>query len=328
MVSMRTWDRRAMLTGLGALSAAPAFAQTRPADPAVAGSTLMLSNIYTRMAARVGVNGRERFVFVIDTGAGRTSVSDRVAAEMGLPRGPDVLVHGVTEAVLTPTVRLTRFDFGGQRFHSLLAPVFPADQLAADGLVGLDVLSRFRLNFDQRLRRITIAPSGGEVVDTSETFYEATRMTRQGGSVAVDRFGQLVLLNAFAERQPIHLFVDTGAQFSIGNRALLDLVDRFRPPTQQHQRIEVFGVTGQSALAEVAQVQDLRIGRSRMGTTTLLFSDLHAFRELDLIEPPALLMGADLLTRFRHVVLDFGRGRMSFSGLRRSAPAPGYIDTP
>lgn len=319
------WDRRALLAGLTALPATPALGQT-PQAPALSDdiSAVMLSNLYTRMAARVGVNGRERFVFAIDTGAGRTAVSDRVAAEMGLPSGPDVLVHGVTSAALTPTVYLNRFDFGGRRFHNLLAPVLPAEQLAADGLVGLDVLSRFRLNFDQRTRRITMAPSGGEVIETSTTFYEATRMTRQGGSLAVSRFGQLVLLNAFAEQQPVNLFVDTGAQFSIGNLALMDLVDRFAPPTQRRQRIEVYGVTGQSATAEVGRVNDLRIGRARLGMTTLLFSNLHTFRELDLIERPALLMGADLLTRFRNVTIDFGRGRMSFSGLRRAQAPQSY----
>lgn len=319
-------DRRALIAGLSALPAAPAFGQTAPAPDAAPTepSALLLSNLYTRMAARVGVNGRDRFVFVLDTGAGRTAVSDRVAAEMNLPPGPDVMVHGITAAALTPTVRLKRLDLGGQRFHNLLAPVFPAEQLAADGLIGLDVLSRFRLVFDQRMRRITMAASGGNVVETSETFQEATRMAREGGSDAVARFGQLVLLNAFAELQPISMFVDTGAQYSIGNRALLNLIDRFNPPTRQRPRIEVYGVIGQRATAEIGEVRDLRIGRTRLGTTPLLFADLHAFRELNLIERPALLMGADLLTRFRHVTIDFGRGRISFAGLRRSQAHLGY----
>ena len=61
-----------------------------------------------------------------------------------------------------------------------------------------------------------------------------------------------------------------------------------------------------------------------LGTTPLLFADLHAFRVLDLADRPALLMGADLLTRFRQVGLDYGRNRMIFSGLRRARPFAGY----
>ena len=51
--------------------------------------------------------------------------------------------------------------------------------------------------------------------------------------------------------------------------------------------------------------------------TPLLFADLHAFEVLELVERPALLIGADLLYRFREVTLDFGRSRMAFRGLRR-----------
>ena len=51
----------------------------------------------------------------------------------------------------------------------------------------------------------------------------------------------------------------------------------------------------------------------------MLFADLHAFEVLELVGRPALLIGADLLYRFREVTLDFGRSRMAFRGLRRPA---------
>ena len=65
-------------------------------------------------------------------------------------------------------------------------------------------------------------------------------------------------------------------------------------------------------------MRDLRLGTQRLGPTPLLFADLHAFDVLDLVERPALLIGADLLYRFREVTLDFGRSRMAFRGLRRT----------
>lgn len=320
----RQWDRRAVVAALAAATATPAAAQVFSAIPRTGDEHRILNNLVTRMAARVGVNGRDRYAFVIDTGAGRTSVSDRVAAEMRLPPGPQVLVHGVTSAVMTPTVRLDRLEFGGRLFNDLICPVFPAEQLAADGLVGLDVLSRFRLTFDLGALRVTLAPSGGSVVETSETFHEATRMNRQGRSSVVARFGQLVLLTARAEGQPVNLFVDSGAQYSIGNPALMEMVDRYAPRSAPHERIQVFGVIGQSIEARIGEVRRLQIGRFDLGTTPLLFADLHAFHVLGLADSPALLMGADLLTRFRQVGLDYGRTRMIFSGLRRARPFVGY----
>lgn len=319
-------DRRALLAALAATAAGPAAAQIGFSQTFRTGDEhRILSNLVTRMAARVGVNGRDRYAFVIDTGAGRTAVSDRVAAERNLPSGPEVMVHGVTSAVMTPTVRLGRLEFGGRLFNDLLCPVFPEDQLSADGLVGLDVLSRFRLTFDLGALRVTLAPSGGSAVETSETFHEATRMSREGRSSVVAQFGQLILLTAAAEGMPIDLFVDSGAQYSIGNPALMQAIDRRIPRSSPRERIQVFGVIGQSIEARIGEVRDLRIARHALGTTPLLFADLHAFKVLGLAERPALLMGADLLTRFRQVGLDYGRGRMIFAGLRKPRPFEGYV---
>ncbi|MBX9461226.1 MAG: hypothetical protein KL785_09190 [Brevundimonas sp.] len=90
----------------------------------------------------------------------------------------------------------------------------------------------------------------------------------------------------------------------------------------------ILGVTGQSLSAELAQIDDLRIGGSRLGATPMLFADLHCFRILGLMDRPALLIGADLLGRFREVILDFPADTVTFNGLRRAAtqtagaPAP------
>jgi hypothetical protein len=64
-------------------------------------------------------------------------------------------------------------------------------------------------------------------------------------------------------------------------------------------------------------VEDLRLGGARLGPTPLLFADLHCFSTLELADRPALLIGADLLGRFRRVILDFPQGTVTFEGLRR-----------
>ena len=56
---------------------------------------------------------------------------------------------------------------------------------------------------------------------------------------------------------------------------------------------------------------------TRLGATPMLFADLHCFQTLGLSDRPALLIGADLLGRFREVTLDFPADTVTFSGLRR-----------
>ncbi len=308
-------NRRDMALGLtGLLTAGPALTGLRQEPEATeTDEPRLLANLLTRMALSVSINGRRGSVFVVDTGAGRTVISEELAQARGLPRGPDVLVHGLTAAQVAPTVHIGRFAMAGRRFYDLTAPVFPRRALAADGLIGLDVLGRFRLDMSIAARRINLTPSGPDVVIVGSAGYRATRLPREERPARHGQFGTLILRGS-TDGLPIDVFVDTGAQYSIGNMALLAAIGG---EPAGLDRVTVYGVTGQVLAAASGQVRDLRLGTQRLGSTDLLFADLHAFRVLNLIDQPALLIGADLLYRFREVMLDYGRSRMAFRGLRR-----------
>ena len=260
----------------GLLAAGPGRAQ----DPEDGGPRL-LANLLTRMALRVTINGRRGAVFVLDTGAGRTVISEDLARSWELPARPPVFVHGLTAAQLAPTVHINRLSVGGRRIHAA--------------------------------RRVRMRPSGPDVEAVGSAGYRATRLPTQERPARHGRFGTLIL-TGYVEGREIDVFVDTGAQYSIGNLALLRSVGGSPAGLE---RVTVYGVTGQVLAAASGRVRDLRLGTQRLGPTPLLFADLHAFGVLDLIERPALLIGADLLYRFREVTLDFGRSRMAFRGLRR-----------
>lgn len=306
-------NRRAMMLGGACAFAGPLPPQAQDAEPR------LLTNMLTRVAAEVELNQRRRVPLVIDTGAGRTVLADTLAAELNLPPGPPVLVHAITSSDILPTVRLARLDFTGRRFTDLVCPVVSRDLLAADGLLGLDVLSRYRIHFDLARRRVNLWPSGSDVFESGVAFAAPSRLTREGVSVRQGRFGQLILPTARVGDVTVSAFIDTGAQYSIGNAALRAALASPRGPGGRDGDIRVYGVTGQVLDAHEATVDRLEIARRDMGPTPLLFADLHAFSVLDLSDAPALLIGADILYRFRRVELDFGRRRMVLSGLRPAA---------
>ena len=82
----------------------------------------------------------------------------------------DLYLSAITAAEVVQTVELPQLDFSGRRFAHLTPPVFPYDLLGADGLLGLDVLSRFRLTLELRQRRVMMAPSGSDVVERGFSF--------------------------------------------------------------------------------------------------------------------------------------------------------------
>jgi hypothetical protein len=306
----RGLDRRSALSGLAAVIAL----QGRPQTPPVTAEGLSVNSL-TRMAATVRVNGEEA-LFVLDTGAERTAIAADLAASLGLAAGPGLVVHGVTAAEYTASVLVSRLTFGGRRFQNLVTPVFPRESLAADGLVGLDVLSSFSLDLDLTRPEVRIRPTGDRIL----TGVLPTRLAREDRA-RTGRFGQLILLNSRVEGRPVDAFVDSGAQYSIGNLALLSALDR----TTTGDRIDVFGVTGQRLTARPGRVRDLIIGGRSLGETPLLFADLHAFEALGLADRPALLLGADVLYRFDRVMLDYGRRRVAFGAVRPAFTPPPVV---
>jgi hypothetical protein len=266
----------------------------------------------------VALNGRGPFTFVIDTGAGATSIADTVAAQLSLPPLQPMLVHGITTASVTPSVEVDRLVLSGLGFRGLRCPILPRDQLGADGLLGLDVLGKFRLSFDVTRRSASLSVRGVRIITGGGTMSTGTRISRDGIRSSRGRFGQLILTQVVVEDQPVAAFIDSGAQYSIGNLALRRAIAaRRRDGGRLSRTIPLYGVTGQSLQAELARVDDLKLGNSRLGGTPLLFADLHCFETLGLSGRPALLVGADLLGRFRNVTLDFPSGRVTFDGLRR-----------
>ncbi len=304
-----TIHRRSAIAGLATagLFAPTARAQTEP------GAEALTVNILTRMAAEVRLGSR-RAVFVLDTGAERSAIAADLAQSLRLSPGPPLIVHGVTAAHGVSSVVIPRLTFGGRRFDEVVAPVFQRGDLAADGLIGLDILSRFRLELDLVRRTVRVHGSTPGLV----TFVPSTRLEIRVGARA-GRFGQLILLNVVIDGRPVEAFVDSGAQYSIGNPALLSALG----VAVAAGPIDVFGVTGQTLRARLGRVRDLSIGGRELGATPLLFADLHAFGALGLSDRPAILLGADVLYRFQRVTLDYGRQRVAFGPVRPAfAPPP------
>jgi len=312
-------DRRVLLAGLGALGlpARPVAAQDA-AEPLVEDQPIqLLSNLFTRVGAAVYIDGRGPFTFVIDTGAGTTSVADSLADRLGLRAMPPVLVHGITEARITRSVAIDRLQLSGLGFRSLTCPVFPRDQLGADGLIGLDVLDRFRLKFNV-IRRSASLSVRGVSIRMGGDMVTGSRLLREGIRSVRGRFGQMIMTRITVDGQPTSAFVDSGAQYSIGNQQLRRAVSaRRRDGGRVAREVPIYGVTGQSLSADLAMVDDLRFGPQRLGATPMLFADLHCFETLGLSGRPAMLIGADLLGRFREVTLDFRANTVTFEGLRR-----------
>lgn len=309
-------DRRTLLAGAAVVLVAPARASAQEDEDAGEADVRYVANLLTRMAIRVGLNGVQDLLFVIDTGAERTVVATEVAAQLGLPSGPMQLIHGVTAAVTAPSVHVERLTLAGRTLHGLTAPTFPRAALGADGLIGLDALAHFELRIDLERRTVGLRPATDQLLSINPV--ERTTGTRlnRPTTARVARFGQM-LLPVEIEGVRMDAFIDSGAQYSIGNRALLRALgprERVASPSGDPR---VHGVGGATLSGDAHRVRGLRVAGRRLGGMRLTFADLHVFDALGLQAQPALLLGADILARFNRISLNFARSQVSLSAPRR-----------
>ncbi|HEX4198437.1 MAG TPA: retroviral-like aspartic protease family protein [Caulobacteraceae bacterium] len=258
-----------------------------------------IADIYRRMTAPIRVNGLGPFAFVVDTGANQSVISEELAIQLGLTRGPVEPLNGVAGVQMTATT-IARLDVGDRRDADVVLSILPAAAIGGLGMLGLDRLEDQRLTLDFRGQRLRIEASRHAWRDPDDVAMKAHR-----------RDGQLTLVDADLDGVPVVAFLDSGAQNTIGNMVLRELAIT-RSPTSFWTVVPILSATGQTIDAEIADLPQLRVGGLHLPNWPVAFADLHTFELWDLTRTPAILLGVDVLSRFAYVSLDFARGEVRF----------------
>ena len=295
-----------------AITAAPVAGRAEPTPPkpaqdkvqtqAGAAETLKITeDRSTRMTLPVKIDGQGPFAFIIDTGADRTVISAELAARLNLPRGAPVTLHGASGEKEVETGRIATLDVGGRTLRDISAPLLWVSDLGADGMLGVDALAD---------RHITL-----DFIRNQMTSTESRRDDFEPGAIVVRgkyRFGQLILVDARLRDVFVYVILDTGAQDSIGNPVLRRMLTTGDPKRDLFSATKILSVTGQTTEAEFQTVNRLTLGKIVVNNVPVAFAPLHTFKIFGLEDKPALLLGMDILSKFRRVSIDFKRREVTF----------------
>lgn len=248
-----------------------------------------------RMTVPVLLSGAGPFQFLVDTGADRTAISSELAGKLGLARGDAASIHTVTGVSTVSTATVPNLQLTRRAVKVSDAPMLDSQNIGADGIIGVDTLRSQSVEFDFQKDTISIVPSA-----TPEFRDDPNVIVVQ----AARKNGRLVFTDAEANGHPVTVVIDTGAQISIGNRALHDqllgkgLID----PSKQ---VELQSVTGAMIAGDYMFVRDVEIGGLTLRNLAIVFADAHTFKELRLDDKPALLLGMNAIRAFKKVSIDF-----------------------
>ena len=256
-----------------------------------------------RMTVPIMLNGVPQR-FLIDSGSERTAISHELASRLGMVPTGSVLVTGLSGKSVVPTVVVPSLNFAhGQRLN-IEALLFSRYAIGADGFFGADMLAQQLVDLDFANNRMSLrrAPSIVRAPTADKSVLLKMRMHK----------GRLVFTQAWAANVKVRAVVDTGTSITIGNRALRDrLASRRR--LGRTIPVTLIAVTGEPVRAELGIAREIVIGGATFRNIPIAFATVEPFRQLGLVDQPALLLGMDALRAFDRVAIDFRNKTSAFT---------------
>lgn len=279
---------------IGALLAPLTAAATEPVavagdEPAFATPTTL--DRVGRIVVPVMINGQGPFRLMVDTGANRTTISTDIATQLGIDYAgaPTVILNGVTGSAEVPAVDIARLRVGDLVLDAQqILVVEPHLVGEADGILGVAGLREQRLFVDFRRDIVTISRS---------RFGRDSDLRIRADWVAGGLLGTHVQIG----RVRALAVIDTGAQKSLGNRALQDALRA----DARGQQATVYGTTEATMIGDIAAVPRITMDGAFLAHVVVAFGDFHIFDVWGLNDTPALIIGMDVLGAMDAVMIDF-----------------------
>lgn len=300
---------------------APKIGKPRPAPPgpstmpplppadfdnalAIGGDEVDARKVETRLTVEVAVNGRGPYHFVVDSGADTSVVGLRIARDLQLPLGTPAILNSMTARHIVDRVKVDSLTLGPSTIRDLELPALREQDVGGQGMIGIDALVQQRLMMDFEKKSIKVEDARRPVKTLPNEIVIIGRLNR----------GQLILTQVKASGLGLDAVIDTGSQITIGNSALREKLvrrQRGKPWT-----VATTGVTGKTVDLQLGKIDELRLGPVVLRDVPIAFADLPPFEVFGIADEPALLLGTDILEKFRKVSLDFRARKVRFQ-LRR-----------
>jgi hypothetical protein len=260
---------------------------------------------FEHMLAPVNVNRQGPFNFLLDTGANTSCVSNKLMEKLSLISGETARVHTVVGVRHRPIVMLDELQVGTRNRKRVRAPALPIKGSEVDGVLGVDWLKGQRLVMDFKQRSMLITKSQHDDSQPGKVVVVPARR----------RHGQLTIVDADLSGKRISAIIDSGAQGTLCNTKLRDLVraqEARKGKVEPPRLVKMETLAGETFSGESVFLPFLRLGGLHLGNVPVVCADMHVFDIWGLKDTPALVLGIDLLSQFEQVALDFGRSQVRF----------------
>jgi len=325
-----------LLCGAGIVAVAPVMASSARAQHITTNPTpdaeakdqdaarlAALNDASRHLTIAVMIEDQGPFHFVVDTGAENSVISDRLAQVLNLSTGPSVTIVGIAKSITALTAKLSKLSFGPFVHTDLVVPILPQSALAADGYLGLDVISGRRVTFDFQNHSLKIEQPKSHFLFTNGSRVETIRAEPSSETYlkASGHDAHLRIIDCVVEDVQASAFIDTGAEVSIGNPSLMAALLAKDHEYRETLPMVLTGVTGGELIGKVIRISRIRIQELVFSLGGLAIADVPDFAIWKLHDKPALLIGMDYLRQFASVSIDYRAKDIRFE-LSLAPPMP------
>lgn len=248
-----------------------------------------------RVSTLVRVNGQGPFPFIVDTGANRSSISQELARSLALPPARDRVINGVTGAQMRPVVLAETLTAGTLTKRGLEMPIIEDVALGGSrGLLAANELKGQRIVLDFVHERYEVTKSGKGRIPPGAQKLRASL-----------RFGHLVETPCRIGAILARCIIDTGAEYTLLNIAMLERLLQDRRTDVIAENVELFGATQSVLTGTVVRLPPIQLGDARFVGAAALGTDAHIFQVWGVTKTPAVLLGMNVLRACGYLAIDF-----------------------
>lgn len=253
----------------------------------------------------VMVNGEGPFDFILDTASTKTAIFANLARRLDLPASlkDSMRVFSLAEVSKRLVLSMSSIRLGPVELADHPVVLFDDWRAQGDtpqGLIGLDLLAGYVIVYDAGTSTLQFYEAGALPSPIKDERWAGAALTLD--SFSLDNVALLRLDARIAGRRSFPLLLDTGAEVSLGNFALLDML-----PIVGRDGAPIADMVDQETKTVELKFYNMTAGNVRWGYGSIYVADAVIFSSFGYEDHPIGLLGFDLLRR-RSFAVDFDNG--------------------
>jgi len=251
------------------------------------------------MAVDVTLNEQSQARFVLDTGATKTAVFSDLRMRMDdIETAPQrVMIHGMTQKEETETITLPSLQFGSAIFTGLNVAVLSNPKqndvahMSIDGLIGMDILSHYRLFVDAKSSKVSFIPQKLERPFIPSSWRKIALIANP----FTDKDRRLHFITVLIAGNYTPALLDTGAGFSAVNWAVADVPQLRAARRRLFNEWQIQGAVGEFSPVARVYLSHVRAGQKTWKGEEFIVMDFDALNILGGANEQLMIVGMNLL---------------------------------